>query len=145
MNAKERIKNSLAYKLGSQMLSFNQSKFKPLKALMLPFKLYLIQRRHYKELAFYKKAIKVFPQLKRRPLESLKDYDEAVFLKKHLSFLLGSALIRANKEALKGGYFKLFSYIKEAKKEFKYFKDIKDALLELRASLSLSRKTALIP
>ncbi|KGI51312.1 hypothetical protein LR59_13765, partial [Campylobacter sp. MIT 97-5078] len=83
--------------------------------LYLIYKLYHIKQQHYKELKLYKQIIKIFPELQRAKLETLPDYNEAALHQFHLAYLLGQAFIKADKTWYKGGYLKVFKFIKEAK------------------------------
>jgi hypothetical protein len=79
----------------------------------LPFVLIDIVIKYQKEQNIYKEKIKHNPNLKRLELEAYSDYKDALGLKNHLSYKLGIALIKANKNWYKGGYIKfIFEVIK---------------------------------
>ncbi|TQR29549.1 hypothetical protein DMB92_08060 [Campylobacter sp. MIT 99-7217] len=95
-----RVKNQLSYKLGSAMISNSKS----LKGYFkLPFILYQISKEHKFEAKVQEINIKqgLIPQPLR--LEEFKDYKEALKFKEHLSYKLGSALIKACNNAWGGG------------------------------------------
>lgn len=104
-----------------------------LRCLFVPiliFKFLGIIKSHNKKIKAYKQIVAIFPEFKRANLESLGDYKEALLCKKHLSFLLGNAFIKAHKQIFTGGYFRLYSFINEARKEYNEFSNLK---LKLRA------------
>ncbi|MCR6595019.1 sugar transferase, partial [Campylobacter insulaenigrae] len=111
-----RIKNQLAYRLGSTMIehSANGGGY-----LSLIYKLYKIKKEYTKEQKLYKQTIKLFPQLAYPRLETCYDYNESIKYKFHLSYMLGLVLINADKNKFKGGYFTLFKDIKKARKDYK--------------------------
>ncbi|NDJ28189.1 hypothetical protein GW575_09600, partial [Campylobacter sp. MIT 19-121] len=138
LTAKERIKNTLSYKIGLELINTDKT-LKEKNTLVkftlgggaylsLLYKLYHIKQQHYKELKLYKQISKIFPELQRAKLESLSDYHEAVICQFHLAYLLGQAFIKADKTWYKGGYLKLFEYIKEAKLIHKNFLHLKDTI-----------------
>ncbi|EPT0398167.1 DUF2972 domain-containing protein, partial [Campylobacter upsaliensis] len=53
------------------------------------------------------------------------DFNEALWVKTWLTYRLGRVLLECDRDKLKGGYFKFFSKIKQAKKEFKALKESK--------------------
>lgn len=106
-SAKERIQNHLCYKLGNILIDLrNLSDY-----IKLPFVLSYIVYRHLKDQRRYKKRIKQSPSLKLPPLESYRDYKEALKIKRTLAYNLGSNLI-------KHPFTSLFK-IKKIKKEWK--------------------------
>lgn len=109
-SAKSQILNSLEYRLGYSMIENSKS---ILGILKLPFVLIDIVIKYQKEQKIYKEKIKHNPNLKRLELEAYSDYKDALGLKNHLSYKLGIALIKANKNWYKGGYIKfIFEVIK---------------------------------
>lgn len=105
-----RVKNHLAYKLGNIMVSNNPKTFKEYKNTILRLiqaaKEHQIQRKQQKG-------------IKLPPLETLKDYEEALKIKNYFSYRLGEALIKAFKNIYFGGMIKFFFFdIKRIKKEF---------------------------
>ena len=90
--------------------------------LSLFLKLITITKTYKRTQILYKDFISLYPYLKYPPLEQCSDYKEALKYKFHLSYLLGQALIKANKTWYKGGYIKLYSEIKKAKQTYKEFK-----------------------
>lgn len=86
-----RVKNQLSYKLGSEILSIRNN-FP--KIFILPFTLLYLGLNHKKNQKFYKAMIKINPDLALPPLEIYVDYSEALKCKKHLSYMLGSALLK---------------------------------------------------
>ncbi len=93
--------------------------------------LFQIIRQHNKQKRIYQQIITIFPSLKFPPLNSCKDYQQSLQVKYHLSYLLGEALIRANKNWIKGGYFKLTREIKRASESFKIHQKYKTKLQTL--------------
>ncbi|EPD7133195.1 DUF2972 domain-containing protein, partial [Campylobacter upsaliensis] len=59
------------------------------------------------------------------PLRQCFDFNEALWVKTWLTYRLGRVLLECDRDKLKGGYFKFFSKIKQAKKEFKALKESK--------------------
>lgn len=109
-SAKSQILNSLEYRLGYSMIENSKS---ILGIFKLPFVLIDIVIKYQKEQNIYKEKIKHNPNLKRLELEAYSDYEDALRLKNHLSYKLGIALIKANKNWYKGGYIKfIFEVIK---------------------------------
>ncbi|PHY90698.1 sugar transferase, partial [Campylobacter vulpis] len=92
------------------------------------FCLFKVTKQHHKHLKTYQQITEVFPQLHYPPLKQCEDYQQGLECKFHLSYLLGSALIKASKAWYKGGYLKLFKDIKGAKKLYKALKEIKESL-----------------
>jgi len=66
--------------------------------------------------------IKQKPELKLPKLETYSDYNEALKVKKHLSYKLGESLIKADKTWYKGGYIKFFFEMLKLIKEFRKIK-----------------------
>ncbi|TQR40039.1 hypothetical protein DMB95_09190, partial [Campylobacter sp. MIT 12-8780] len=110
--AKERIQNTLSYKLGLAMI---QNSKNTSGIIRLPFTLLKIQNKHNKAQKLYQEQIKINPNLKLPPLQTYEDYHEALKAKEHLSYKLGEALIQAHKNILKGGYVKFFFELKRIK------------------------------
>ena len=110
--AKSRIKNQLTYKLGEAMIANSKSLWGYIR---MPYVLSYIKDMHKKEQIAYNEKIKTNPSLKLPPLESYPDYNEAIKLKNHLSYKLGQALIKANRDWYKGGYIKFIFDIKRLK------------------------------
>ncbi|HEG6758160.1 TPA: hypothetical protein SE795_001774 [Campylobacter jejuni] len=84
-----RIKNSLSYRLGIEMIQAKNL----LKMLKLPFILLKIILKFKKEQKMYKFISKQNPNLVLRPLEKYVDYNDALQVKKHLSFIMGNLLV----------------------------------------------------
>ncbi len=135
MKALERIQNSLPYKLGLAMIDFDKGNFQGIyrffKLFSLFCTLYKIKKAHLKQNELYQQTILVFPSLKREPLKTLKDYKKEQFAQTHLAYLFGAALIKAHKQRFSGGYLRLNAYIKEAKNEYKKFKELSLLLEDL--------------
>ncbi|MCW0187815.1 hypothetical protein OJP15_05990 [Campylobacter lari] len=113
--AVERMKNHLAYKIGSCVLDYkiNGNSF-----IGLVYALYKIKTVHYKEAKSYKEIIKLFPHLKYPKLEECFDYKESIKIKFHLSYMLGQVILEADRNKFKGGFIWLFKDIKRIKKEY---------------------------
>lgn len=120
--AKARIRSHLSYKLGQAMII--NSKFL-LGYVRMPFVLSYIKDKHKQEQKIYQEKIKKDPSLKLPPLENYPDYKEALKEKECLTYKLGEALIKADKEWYKGGYIKLWFEIRRIKLEFKNKKEKK--------------------
>ena len=58
------------------------------------------------------------PDLALPKLETYADFKESQLHKRHLTYRLGEAFLKAHQNACKGGYFTLLKKIKEIKKEF---------------------------
>ncbi|MBO5063483.1 MAG: discoidin domain-containing protein [Campylobacter sp.] len=110
--AKERITNTLSYKLGQAMIKNSNSVIGYIK---MPFILNNIRINHAKEKIAYHNKIKNNLNLKLPSLDSYSDYTEALKLKNHLSYKLGEALIDASKNWYKGGYIKFLFKINKLK------------------------------
>lgn len=110
--AKERITNTLSYKLGQAMIKNSNSIIGYIK---MPFILNNIRINHAKEKIAYHNKIKNNINLKLPSLDSYSDYPEALKLKNHLSYKLGEALIDASKNWYKGGYIKFLFKINKLK------------------------------
>jgi len=63
--------------------------------------------------------IKQKPELKLPKLETYSDYNEALKVKKHLSYKLGESLIKADKTWYKGGLVKFYFEVKKLERDFK--------------------------
>ncbi|MBF7046466.1 DUF2972 domain-containing protein [Campylobacter volucris] len=120
-SATSRIKNQLAYKLGSCIIEHNANGG---GYLSLIYKLYKIKKEYFKERKLYKQTIKIFPNLIYPDIKTLNDYNDNIRVKFHLSYMLGETLIQADKNKFKGGYFALFKNIKQTKKDYKAIKQL---------------------
>ena len=119
-NAKNRIRNHLAYKIGSAMIENSKSLLGYIRMLYV---LSYVKDKHKEEQRIYQEKIKNNPNLKLPPLETYADYKEALKFKEHLSYKLGSAFIKAHKTWYKGGYIKfIFVDVGRIKKEFRKIK-----------------------
>ncbi|EAH5553872.1 hypothetical protein Q9X21_001656 [Campylobacter upsaliensis] len=85
-----RIKNQLSYKLGEAILKANS----PLKFLKLPFTLISLAKTHQFEQKVLQFLIRLDPKFQPLELEKYADYEEALRIKKHLSYRLGQALLK---------------------------------------------------
>ena len=95
-----RVQNSLTYRLGQIMISHSKS-FKGY--LKMPFALFSCAKEFKKNRTKQK-----LEDIKLPPLENLMDYKQSLAYKNHLSYKLGSALIKAHKAWYKGGYIWLY-------------------------------------
>lgn len=120
-SAISRIKNQLAYKLGSYIIEHNANGG---GYLSLIYKLYKIKKEYSKERKLYKQTIKIFPNLIYPDIKTLNDYNDSIRVKFHLSYMLGETLIQADKNKFKGGYLNLFKDIKQTKKDYKIIKQL---------------------
>ncbi|EOH6733723.1 DUF2972 domain-containing protein, partial [Campylobacter jejuni] len=74
----------------------------------------------------YKQIIQVFPHLTYPKLENCKDYNQALVYKLHLSYMIGTVLIQADKNKFKGGYFRLYKNMKQVRLFYNALKDFKE-------------------
>lgn len=88
--AVERVKNQLSYKLGAEILKTKN----PIKILKLPFTLYAITANHRFEQRVLKALVSLNPELKPLRLQDFADYEESLKVKEHLSYRLGSAMLK---------------------------------------------------
>lgn len=88
--AVERVKNQLSYKLGAEILKTKN----PMRILKLPFVLYGTFANHRFEQRVLKALILLKPELKPLRLQDFADYDESLKVKEHLSYRLGSAMLK---------------------------------------------------
>uniref|UniRef100_UPI0022EB361C DUF2972 domain-containing protein n=2 Tax=Campylobacter upsaliensis TaxID=28080 RepID=UPI0022EB361C len=93
--------------------------------ISLLFKLYHIKKTHHKLTQFRKTLELARADLAYPPLRQCFDFNEALWVKTWLTYRLGRVLLECDRDKLKGGYFKFFSKIKQAKKEFKALKESK--------------------
>ncbi|WP_283202091.1 DUF4422 domain-containing protein [Campylobacter sp. MIT 12-5580] len=88
--AVERVKSQLSYKLGYAMINSKNI----IKIILLPFVLIGLAFQYKKDRARYESLIRVNHNLKLPKLDDYKDYKESLKVKKHLSYMLGNALIK---------------------------------------------------
>ena len=105
-------KSHLSYKLGNEILSIKNN---PLKTLILPFTLTYIVLKHKFTKALLNLLSSLNPNLKPLPLNAYLDYNEALKVKKHLSYRLGNALLKNP-----------FTFAFKVKKIYKEWKEEKD-------------------
>ncbi|EGK8097883.1 sugar transferase, partial [Campylobacter lari] len=122
-SAIDRIKNQLAYKLGFAII---EHKNYGGGYISLIYKLYKIKKEHFLQRKIYKQTIQVFPHLTYPKLENCKDYNQALVYKLHLSYMIGTVLIQADKNKFKGGYFSLYKDIKQVRLFYNTLKDFKE-------------------
>lgn len=89
--AKSRIRDQLSYKLGQAMIVNSKSIF---GCLLMPIVLLSIVVAHRQSKKIYQEKIKKDPSLKLPSIERYPDYDEALKLKKHLSYRLGNFIVK---------------------------------------------------
>ena len=117
-SAIQRIKNHLSYKLGQELIKYNTGGGGG-GVISLLFKLYHIKKTHHKLTQFRKTLELARADLAYPPLRQCFDFNEALWVKTHLSYRLGKILLN------KASYFNLYGKIKQAKKEFKALKESK--------------------
>ncbi|EHE6659464.1 hypothetical protein J0P47_001787, partial [Campylobacter jejuni] len=122
-SAIDRIKNQLAYKLGFAII---EHKNYGGGVISLIYKLYKIKKEHFLQRKIYKQIIQVFPHLTYPKLENCKDYNQALVYKLHLSYMIGTVLIQADKNKFKGGYFRLYKNMKQVRLFYNALKDFKE-------------------
>ena len=110
------IHNHLAYKLGNAIIENSKSLFGYIRMFYV---LSYIRDKHLKEQKLYEEKIKANPNLALPPLESYKDYKEALKEKECFTYKLGSAFIKASKSWYKGGMIKFYFEAKRLEREFK--------------------------
>ncbi|MDY3114139.1 MAG: hypothetical protein SOW25_07440 [Helicobacter sp.] len=117
-DAKRRVKNHLAYKLGVAIIDNSKSLF---GFVRLPFVLSYIAEKHKAESQIYKDKIATNPTLKLPMLESLKNYKEGLKVKEHLSYKIGELFLIYRKLWWCGGlavfYFKVKALAKKHNKK----------------------------
>ena len=123
-SAKARIHNHLAYKLGQIIIRNSKTLFDYIK---LPYLLMAMSLIHKEQEKTYKEKIKTNPNLALPPLESYKDYKEALKEKECFTYKLGSAFIKAYKSWYKGGMIKFYFEAKKLEREFKNKKNDKES------------------
>lgn len=111
-----RIKNHLAYKLGVAIIENSKSL---MGYIRMPYVLSYIKDKHKQEQKAYQALLAKDPRLKLPKIEEYTDYKEGLKVKKHLSYKLGEALIRADKTWYLGGYVKFYFEVKKLKQRFK--------------------------
>ncbi|KAA6234045.1 hypothetical protein FMM58_00720 [Campylobacter sp. LR291e] len=100
-----RVKNQLSYKLGKAIIDNSHSL---MGFIRMPYVLSYIADIHKKS------------KLKHlTPIEKYEDYEESLKCKEHLSYKLGQALIKANKNKFKGGYIKFLFEVRNILKKHK--------------------------
>lgn len=114
-----RIRNHLAYKIGSLILDTRQFN----KILKFPFLFIWIIFYHYITSIFSKILFNTNPHLKPLPIELCVDYVEALKIKNHLSYRYGKIILYGFKYWYKG---KIFTIPYFLLKEYKEFKKIKN-------------------
>ena len=87
--------------------------------IRMPYVLSYIKDKHKAEQKAYNEKILKNPSLKLPSLDSYPDYEAALKEKECLTYRLGEALMKANKEWYKGGYIKFYFESRKLKKEFK--------------------------
>jgi len=115
-SAVARIKNQLAYRLGTAIID-NSKSF--LGYIRMFYVLSYIKDKYKTEQKAYQTLIKQKPELKLPKLETYSDYNEALKVKKHLSYKLGESLIKADKTWYKGGLVKFYFEVKKLERDFK--------------------------
>ncbi|WP_273213749.1 DUF4422 domain-containing protein [Helicobacter rodentium] len=85
-----RVRNHLAYKLGSAMIKAKN----PFKAIMLPITLIFLIVQHKIDHQIYKSVARINPRLVLPPLKDCSDYNQVSNIKKHLSYRLGKAMLK---------------------------------------------------
>lgn len=114
--AANRVKNHLAYKLGSCLILNSKSL---LGYIRMPYALSYLKAQHKMEQEKYQKNLIKNPAAKLPKLESYADYKEALKEKQCFTYKLGEMLIQADKNWYKGGYLRFyFLVIPRLKREF---------------------------
>ncbi|MCH5322406.1 MAG: discoidin domain-containing protein [Helicobacter sp.] len=115
-DAKARIHNHLAYKLGQIMIRNSKSFFGFIK---MSYLLMAMTLAHKEQEKIYKEKIKANPKLALPPLESYKDYKEALKEKECFTYKLGEAFMKGFKSWYKGGLIKFYFEAKRLERKFK--------------------------
>lgn len=105
--ARLKVQNHLSYKLGQAMIDNSKS---ILGCIRMPFVLFYVKEKHYKEQLAYNQKIKINPDLISPSLKDCPDYKEALKIKNYFSYKLGGAFIKASKNWYKGGYIKFLFF-----------------------------------
>ncbi|EAI4303766.1 glycosyltransferase family 8 protein [Campylobacter jejuni] len=115
--AVSRVKNQLSYKIGQVALISSKN---ILDFICIPVYIFSIIISHRQDKKIYHNALQKNPKLKFLPLEQYPDYDEAIKLKQHFSYKLGSIIIHSLKYWYLGGIlvlpFRIFKLYKNHKK-----------------------------
>ncbi|MDY3112880.1 MAG: sugar transferase, partial [Helicobacter sp.] len=98
--AKLRVLNTLAYKLGAATIEHEKSGG---GILSLFYKWWHIKKEHKKILRFQAMLDVARPELKRPPLYTYEDYNEALAAKAHLSYQIGLCVMEADRNKFSGG------------------------------------------
>lgn len=86
----ERVKNFLSYRLGKALVESKN----PFLFIILPLRLLFIVYSFKKEEKMYKKLAVFNPNFQKLPLEQYADYEEALKIKEHLSYKLGTLMLK---------------------------------------------------
>ncbi|EEU7286032.1 glycosyltransferase family 9 protein [Campylobacter jejuni] len=112
IGATYRIKSQLSYKLGQSIMINGKNFF---TILLLPIILICIVVSHKQEIKYNKK----YSKKKQLPLDMYKDYNDALLIKRQMTYRMGEIFIKSFKTWYKGGLFKLPFSIYSLYKEFK--------------------------
>ena len=115
-SAAVRVRNQLSYRLGKAIIANSKSFIGYLKLPFALLKAFLIYKKKEK---IYKARISYNPNLKLPPIETYPDFNEALKIKNHLSYKLGSAFLKGLKTWYKGGLIKFIFKAKRLEREFK--------------------------
>ena len=115
-SAAVRVRNQLSYRLGKAIIANSKSFIGYLKLPFALLKAFLIYKKKEK---IYKARISYNLNLKLPPLESYPDFNEALKIKNHLSYKLGSAFLKGLKTWYKLGLLKFYFTAKKLEREFK--------------------------
>ncbi|TQR42405.1 hypothetical protein DMB95_01965 [Campylobacter sp. MIT 12-8780] len=110
-----RFKNELEYKIGQEMMGV---KLHFLSYISFVFKARKLIKKHKKIQKAYEELIGFNPDLALPKLETYADYTQAMALKRHLTYRLGKAFMKAYQSPFKLGMFGLLGEIEKLKKEF---------------------------
>ncbi|MBX1182662.1 hypothetical protein I9X32_04965, partial [Campylobacter jejuni] len=100
IGATYRIKSQLSYKLGQSIMINGKNFF---TILLLPIILICIVVSHKQEIKYNKK----YSKKKQLPLDMYKDYNDALLIKRQMTYRMGEIFIKSFKTWYKGGLFKL--------------------------------------
>jgi len=109
------FKNSLEYQLGLMMMSLKGGH---LRRLLFFFKARKFIKKYEKNQELLAQITALNPALKPLALEQYADFNEAMKLKRHLTYRLGALFLKSYKQGFKQGYFAFLKEVEAQKLKF---------------------------
>lgn len=109
------FKNSLEYQLGQMMMSLKGGH---LSRILFFFKARKFIKKHEKMQATLAQMTRLNPTLSTLALEQYADFNEAMKLKRHLTYRLGALFLNAYKQGFKQGYFAFLREVEAQRLKF---------------------------